>query len=92
MRTEKAIKNVLSSMASYFILTILGFIVQSVLKHSLGAEYLAGLYTKFFDSVESIEKLHEIDKVFMPIMNQKKRQYLVDGWKCAVNATRMFKR
>ena len=59
---------------------------------ALGAAYLAGLYTKFFDSVESIEKLHEIDKVFMPIMNQKKRQYLVDGWKCAVNATRMFKR
>ena len=59
---------------------------------ALGAAYLAGLYTKFFDSVDSVEKLHEIDKVFMPIMNQKKRQYLVDGWKCAVNATRMFKR
>ena len=59
---------------------------------ALGAAYLAGLHTKFFASIESIEKLHEIDKVFMPIMEQKKRKYLVDGWKCAVNATRMFKR
>ena len=59
---------------------------------ALGAAYLAGLYTKFFDDINSVEKLHEIDKVFMPIMDDKKRKYLVDGWKCAVNATRMFKR
>ena len=59
---------------------------------ALGAAYLAGLYTGFYASFSSIEKLHEIDKMFMPIMDQNKRKYLVDGWKCAVNATRMFKR
>ena len=57
MRTEKAIKNVISSMASYFVLTILGFIVQSVLKHSLGAEYLgiSGLFTNIISGLSVIE-------------------------------------
>lgn len=57
MRTEKAIKNVISSIASYFVLTVLGFIVQSVLKHSLGAEYLgiAGLFTNIISGLSVIE-------------------------------------
>ena len=59
---------------------------------ALGACYLAGLYTKFFSSIKEIEKLHEVDKLFMPTMEKEKRDYLVEGWKIAVNATRMFKR
>ena len=59
---------------------------------ALGATYLAGLYTGFFSGIEEVEKLHEVDKLFMPNMDKKKREYLVSGWKCAVNATRMFKR
>lgn len=57
MRTEKAIKNVISSIASYFVLTVLGFIVQSVLKHSLGAEYLgiSGLFTNIISGLSVIE-------------------------------------
>ena len=59
---------------------------------ALGACYLAGLYTKFFSSIKEIEKLHEVDKLFMPTMEKEKRDYLVEGWKIAINATRMFKR
>lgn len=59
---------------------------------ALGACYLAGLYTKFFSSIKEVEKLHEVDKLFMPTMEKEKRDYLVEGWKIAVNATRMFKR
>lgn len=59
---------------------------------ALGACYLAGLYTKFFSSIKEIEKLHEVDKLFMSTMEKEKRDYLVEGWKIAVNATRMFKR
>ena len=59
---------------------------------ALGACYLAGIYTKFFKDIKEIEKLHEVDKLFMPNMEKKKRDYLVEGWKIAVNATRMFKR
>lgn len=59
---------------------------------ALGACYLAGLYTKFFSSIKEIEKLHEVDKLFMSTMEKEKRDYLVEGWKIAINATRMFKR
>ena len=59
---------------------------------ALGATYLAGLYTGFFAGINEVEKLHEVDKLFMPNMDKKKREYLVSGWKCAVAATRMFKR
>ena len=59
---------------------------------ALGACYLAGLYTGFFKDLNEIEKLHEIDKIFMPNMPKVKRDYLVEGWKIAVKATRMFKR
>ena len=59
---------------------------------ALGTCYLAGLYTKFFSSIKEIEKLHEVDKLFMPTMEKEKRDYLVEGWKIAINATRMFKR
>ena len=59
---------------------------------ALGAAYLAGLYTKFFANIKEIEKMHEVDKLFLPTMELEKKNELVAGWKCAVNATRMFKR
>lgn len=59
---------------------------------ALGATYLAGLYTGFFKNLEEIEKLHEVDKLFMPNMDNEKRSYLVEGWKIAVKATQTFKR
>ena len=59
---------------------------------ALGAAYLAGLYTNFYESMDEIIKTHEVDKLFMPNMEKAKRVELVSGWKCAVNATRMFKR
>ena len=59
---------------------------------ALGAAYLAGLYTNFFTDLDEIINMHEIDKMFMPTMNKEKRNDLVSGWKCAVNATRMFKK
>lgn len=59
---------------------------------ALGATYLAGLYTGFFKDIKEIEKLHEVDKLFMPNMDNEKRNYLIEGWKIAVMATRRFKR
>jgi glycerol kinase len=59
---------------------------------ALGAAYLAGLYTGFYKSIEEIIRIHEVDKMFMPNMTKDKRNELVSGWKCAVNATRMFKK
>lgn len=59
---------------------------------ALGAAYLAGLYTGFYQSLDEIIKTHEVDKLFMPTMEKSKREELISGWKCAVNATRMFKK
>jgi glycerol kinase len=59
---------------------------------ALGAAYLAGLYTGFYNSIDDIIKTHEVDKLFMPTMEKSKREELISGWKCAVNATRMFKK
>ena len=42
--------------------------------------------------MKEIEKMHEVDKLFLPTMEVDKKNELVAGWKCAVNATRMFKR
>ena len=39
---------------------------------ALGAAYLAGLYTGFFESFDEIIKTHEVDKIFMPNMDKKK--------------------
>lgn len=57
MRTEKALKNAVSSLASYIVLAILGFIIQRVLKDSMGAEYLgiSGLFTNIISSLSVIE-------------------------------------
>lgn len=59
---------------------------------ALGAAYMAGLFTGFYESIDEIIKTHEVDKIFMPNMTKTKRSELVSGWKCAVNATRMFKK
>ena len=57
MRTEKALKNAISSLASYIVLALLGFIIQRVLKDSMGAEYLgiSGLFTNIISSLSVIE-------------------------------------
>ena len=57
MRTEKALKNVMTSVISYFVLAILSFVIQRVLKMTLGAEYvgLAGLFTNIISGLSVIE-------------------------------------
>lgn len=59
---------------------------------ALGACYLAGLYTGLFKDFDDLKRCHEIDKIFMPSMDKNKREYLISGWKCAVDATLRFKR
>ena len=59
---------------------------------ALGATYLAGLYTGFFKDINAVIKTHEVDRLFMPNMEDEKRNELLSGWKCAVNATRSFKK
>ncbi len=51
---------------------------------ALGAAYLAGLAVGMWDSLEEIERNREVEKVFIPKMNQADRDKLYKGWKRAV--------
>ncbi|MBR0085541.1 MAG: glycerol kinase, partial [Lachnospiraceae bacterium] len=51
---------------------------------SLGAAYLAGLATGFYESKEAIRRNVRISKIFTPDMTEEKRKRLIDGWHKAV--------
>lgn len=54
---------------------------------SLGAAYLAGLATGYYESMEEIIKNSEIDKTFSPYMSIEDRDERLKGWHDAVHAT-----
>lgn len=58
---------------------------------ALGAAYLAGLATGFFESCDSVESLWAKEKTYSPKMPIEKRDKLYSGWKKAVEAARLFK-
>ena len=58
---------------------------------ALGATYLAGLAVGVYKNKEELVNLQLIDKVFIPIMEEEKRNKLYEGWKKAIEATRVFK-
>ena len=51
---------------------------------ALGAAYLAGLATGFFQSLDEIEKFWQAQRVFEPKMSAVQRDGLWSGWKQAV--------
>ncbi len=58
---------------------------------ALGAAYLAGLATGFWEDIEEIKAYWEADGVFEPEMSEEKKEDLYAGWQEAVEATRVFK-
>ncbi len=58
---------------------------------ALGAAYLAGLSTGFFESQEALQELSKTDSTFTPLMDKDKKESLYSGWQSAVRATQMFK-
>jgi glycerol kinase len=52
-----------------------------------GAAYLAGLATGFWPSAEAIESLWQVEKKFLPAMEQADRDKFSREWKRAVGAT-----
>ena len=58
---------------------------------ALGAAYLAGLALKFWNSKDDLVRLHKVEQIFMPHMDNVERDKLYKGWKQAVKATMMFK-
>jgi glycerol kinase len=54
---------------------------------ALGAAYLAGLSTGFWDSIEDIKHLWQQEKVFNAGMDKMKAEKLLSGWRQAVERT-----
>lgn len=59
---------------------------------SLGAAYLAGLATGYWDSKEDVLHNWQIDKTFTPSMEKEKRGELLAGWKKAVGVIKGWAR
>ena len=58
---------------------------------ALGAAYMAGLQSGYYQNLESIKKIHEYQAVYNPKMANKEINRLYKGWKKAIKATRLFK-
>lgn len=58
---------------------------------ALGAAYLAGLAVGYWKNREEIKKQWNLDRRFVPMMTEEKREELYNGWKKAVHATMAFK-
>ena len=58
---------------------------------ALGAAYLAGLSTGFWNSIDDIKNAWQREALFIPKMDDKKRAKYIKGWKIAVDAARAFR-
>ena len=58
---------------------------------ALGAAYMAGLQTGYYQNLESIKRIHEYQTIYEPKMARKEINRLYKGWKKAIKATRLFK-
>ncbi len=56
---------------------------------ALGAAWLAGLATGFWNGVEALESFWRVERVFEPQMPASRREELLAGWKAAVARCRM---
>jgi glycerol kinase len=57
---------------------------------ALGAAYLAGLATGFWDSIETIRKQWQEDAKFTPSMDAEKRTALTKDWQRAIRAAKAW--
>jgi glycerol kinase len=53
---------------------------------ALGAAYLAGLATGYWESIEDMQHHWQIERIFSPSMSETRRDELTLGWNKAVNA------
>ena len=53
-----------------------------------GAAYLAGLACGYWESRDEIRRNIQVDRVFDSLMEEKRREELLNGWKKAVNCSR----
>lgn len=61
---------------------------QCIETTSLGAAYLAGLATGYWESKDDVIENWQVDRVFEANMSEEKRSELLTGWKKAVDCSR----
>jgi glycerol kinase len=57
---------------------------------ALGAAYLAGLATGYWNSIDEIQEQWQVDRKFEPTMDGDNREQLMNGWKKAVKAAQSY--
>ena len=83
-----------ASMSDYLMQTqadIFGFDIvrpKTVETTALGAAYLAGLATGYWEDIDSIRKQWKIDKTFTPQLPPERVREMLHYWHKAVNAAR----
>ena len=55
---------------------------------ALGAAYMAGLAVGFWKDFDEIERVREVDRIFVPAIDGVSRDAMVDGWHKAVDRSR----
>lgn len=55
---------------------------------ALGAAYMAGLAVGFWKDFDEIERVREVDRIFVPAIDSNSRDAMVDGWHKAVERSR----
>ncbi len=55
---------------------------------ALGAAYMAGLAVGFWKDFDEIEKVREVDRVFVPTIDNDTREKMLKGWHKAVERSR----
>lgn len=60
---------------------------QCIETTSLGVAYLAGLATGYWKSADDISANWQVDRIFTPEMDEKRKTELIDGWHEAVRRT-----
>jgi glycerol kinase len=58
---------------------------------ALGAAYLAGLYTGFYESIKAIQSHWKKETSYTSKMGDDKRMKLINGWRDAVSCARQFR-
>ncbi|MFA9389703.1 MAG: glycerol kinase GlpK [Prolixibacteraceae bacterium] len=66
-------------------------VVRSTIEEvsALGATFMAGLATGFWQNLEEIKSLYRSDRTFEPQMDAEEKENLYAGWKKAVERTRL---
>lgn len=59
---------------------------------ALGAAYLAGMATGFWENAEEVKRNWNMERAFEPSASEEKRKKLLRGWKKAVRCTRDWAR